>query len=340
MKTRLFRMCVRRVAVGMLLAASLDAGAATVKLAPGVNGFAAALAAAGPGGTVVVEPGLHVEAGTVTVTAPVTILGKPGAVLETASSPATVYPLEVVPAIHVLGAGGVTIKGLEIRPPEGSVGNTGVLLEDADGCTVSGNRIAAVQFGILVQRSDDVSVVDNTIAASSGWAVGDFPEGHGIVVIAGVRALVQGNNVSGATFDMWVCDRDGVLAKNVVSDALAGVVVCKVPDGNFLISGSDAGAPAAASGWQATNNVATGNVWGYLVIDGANNNALVNNDAFANQLYDVELTGETDRFGAPLPASFSNRVTSGSRKNLVIKDCGIDNQVDTQTVDTTADPCF
>lgn len=340
MKIRVVRTSVCGFVLGMLLAALPESLAATVKLAPGVNGFAAALAEAGLGGTVVVEPGVHVEAGPVVVTAPVTILGKPGAVLETATFPATSYPLEVTPAIHVLGTGGVTVKGLEIRPPEGSVGNTGVLLEDAPGCAVSGNRISAVQFGILVQRSDDVAIVDNTIAAASGWAVGEFPEGHGIVVIAGARATVQGNNVSGATFNIWACDRDGSLAKNVVSDGLAGVVLCKVPDGNFRISGGEAGAPTSAVGWQSTKNVATGNVWGYLVIDGANNNTLANNDAFANQLYDIELTGETDRFGAPLPTSFSNRVTAGSSKNLVIKDCGVDNEVDSPTIDTGADPCF
>lgn len=340
MKTRVVRRSVCRVALGTLLAASLDARAATVKLAPGVNGFAAALASAGPGGTVVVEPGLHLESGTVTIAAPVTVLGKPGAVLETPSTPAVSYPLEVVPAVHVRGTHGVVIKGLEIRPPEGTVGNTGILIENAPGTRVSANRIGAAQFGVIVQGSDDVEIADNTIAAASGWSVGDFPEGHGIVVIRGMRASIKGNNVAGATFDIWVSDFDGTLSQNMVSDGLSGVVVCRVPDGNFLISGSDAGAPAPATRWKVTGNVATGNVWGYLVIDGANGNDLVNNEAYGNQAYDIELTGETDRFGAMLPASYANRVTVGSSKHLVIKDCGVDNRVDAPTVDAWADPCF
>ncbi len=331
---------VRIAVVGMTLVPASAVRADTVKLAPGADGLGAAIAAAGPGGTIIVQPGLHTESGTVVISAPVTIVGKPGAVLESVSVPSVVYPLEVHAAIHVMGTPGVAIKGLQIRPPDGTEGNTGIMLENAPGTLVSGTQITNEQFGILVRGSDDVEIAGTTIAAASGWTVGEFPEGHGIVVIGGARASIHGNNVSGALFDIWACDRDGSLAQNVLSDAFAGLVLCRVPDGNFLISGSDAGAPAPASGWIAVNNEATGNAWGYLVIDGAHDNTLTNNDASGNSTYDIELAGDTSRFGTPLATSSRTQVTIGSAKNLTIKDCGQDDQVNAATIDTTVDPCY
>ena len=121
-----------------------------------------------------------------------------------------------------------------------------------------------------------------------------------------------------------------------------GLILCDVPDGNFLISGGDAGSSSPANGWDVRNNTATFNLWGYLVIDGSNNNRISSNEASNNDAYDMELTGDTYRFGYLSPSSYENTVNVGGYHNLVIKDCGQKNKIigSAQIVDTSADPCY
>ena len=79
---------------------------------------------------------------------------------------------------------------------------------------------------------------------------------------------------------------------------------------------------------------------GYLVIDGANNNLLLNNDASGNVSYDIELTGDSERFSFFTPFSFENKVVAGKFQSISIKDCGVDNTVKGgMQVDTSVDLC-
>ena len=77
-----------------------------------------------------------------------------------------------------------------------------------------------------------------------------------------------------------------------------------------------------------------------LVSDGANDNYLANNAAFGNAVYDIELAGDSLRFGFFTPTSFGNVVAVGRNSSAKVKDCGEANIVNGVTVDNDADPCF
>ena len=80
---------------------------------------------------------------------------------------------------------------------------------------------------------------------------------------------------------------------------------------------------------------------GYLVIDGANNNTLINNQGGNNARVDMELTADTYRFGFLTPKSFDNFVDARSHQDLTIKDCGDNNRVvGGVQIDTGVDACF
>jgi len=336
------------LAVGVALACSLPAQAAlrnrraAVLLHAGsVDALAEAIAAVGPGGTVLLQSGMHFESGTVEISAPVTLVGKRGAVLESVTTPAGAYPLLVEAALHVRGTTNVTIKGLELRPAAGSDGNCAVLIEDADDVLVADNTIQGYQFGVLNQGGDGVEITGNRIRVSTRWQTGEVPEAHGIVNINGLGTRITDNRVSDGLFGIWACDRDGRASGNTVSTSFIGLILCKVPNESFLISGQDRPSATSGAGWQVHGNFASANDWGYLVIDGANNNTLTNNAASGSGTYDMELTADTFRFGFLTPAAFDNTVNAGAHKNLVIKDCGNNNTVTGGVqVDTSVDPCF
>lgn len=119
--------------------------------------------------------------------------------------------------------------------------------------------------------------------------------------------------------------------------------MCKVPQNAFPLPGGElAGSDTSAIEWRAIGNNASGNFdAGYLVIDSANNNFLKDNDASGNATYDIELAGDSFRFGFLTPRSFENTVIAGAFPNLKIKNCGENNTVAGGIlVDNSADPCF
>jgi len=229
-----------------------------------------------------------------------------------------------------------------MRPPAGMSGGAAVLIEGSPAVTVAANTISDYQFGVLVQGGDNALIAGNVINVDPGWATGAVPEAHGIVVINGTGAKVTGNQVSSALFGIWACDRNGKATGNTGTGSFIGLVLCKVPEGNFLISGSTSGSTLPATNWDVRDNLMHGNEWGYLAIDGANNNRLSNNLAHSNAAYDMELTGDTYRFGFLAPMAYENTVATGGEKDMVVKDCGRDNKItgSATLVDTTIDPCF
>lgn len=333
---------------GLLAVFSLAESAAakpppTVVLPAGsVNGLATAIATAGPGGTVLIQSGVHDEAGTVTVSIPVDIVGESGAVLRCGTTPSPllfpVTPAHVIPTLHVLGADGVTIRGLEFVPA-GAAANCALLIEQANGVRVLDNHISGVsghplsgfQFGILVHHGDRVRIDGNTVQCAPLWAV-DPQFGFvvvGIEVLNGEFARLEDNAVSGAFFGIFGNDRAGRMARNHVAGCYIGFQFCHSLYGiiDVAVSGTPLGADVACTGWHAQDNESTGNfLCGYLVIDGANNNVLANNAASGNPL-DIILTGDGDFYGVgiPMPASHHNTVAQGSPKGLTIMDCGDSN---------------
>jgi hypothetical protein len=314
--------------------------AAVVLPAGSVDALAAAIMAAGPGGTVLLQPGVHSESGTVEVMIPVTLLGKRGAVLESVTDLATSLPVVVDAALHIRNTTGVTVKGLEIRPPEGEDGTTAVLIEDATNVLIEGNLIHGFMHGVMIQGGDRAQITRNRIDVNPKWKTGELIDGLGVVNINGTDVSITDNQISDGVFNIWACDRGGRASGNSMSNGFVGLILCKVPANNYLISGVDRPSSSAGASWDVRGNFASANDWGYLVIDGANNNTLINNAASGSGTYDMELTADTFRFGFLTPAAFDNTVEAGPHR-LTIKDCGNNNTVTGGVlVDTTQDPCF
>jgi nitrous oxidase accessory protein NosD len=324
-------------------AASSPAAAANVVTLPAgsSNGLAAALVAAGPGGTVIVASGPHTESGTVTISQTVTLQGRPGAVILSTTSPVINFGDVLVPALHVRGASRVAIKGLELEP-SGPFGGTAILVDDAADAIVSGNRIRRYQYSILLYDAARALVDGNVVESTTAWQTGQLPEALGIVAISGERIRITNNDTANGLFNIWACDRDGTLQGNRAHDGLIGYIMCKVPEGSWRLPGGEAiGAELSSTHWMARKNDASGNSdAGYLVIDGANNNMLVENTASSNGTYDLELAGDSYRFGFLTPASFQNTVRIGSAATMRVKNCGNDNSVfKGNQVDTDVDTC-
>ncbi len=322
-------------------ASSLAKKGKTVELPAGSHdGLAAAIAAAGKKGTVKVKTGLHTESHTVTITQPVTIQGESGAVFEFDTQP--LPPAAALdPALYVKDADDVVIWGLEIHP-KNSVGGTAILVENSEDVIIGRNTMREHQFGVMLEQADEAEIYKNTISTTTVWQTGDLADVHGIVVINGKKAEVEKNDISNALFGLWACDEYGEAERNTFHENFIGLILCKVPANAFpLPSGKLAGSALSGGKWKVEDNNATGNFdAGYLVIDGANNNFLKDNNASNNGTYDIELTGDTYRFGFLTPKSFENKVVAGKYNNIRIKNCGENNKIKGgQLVDNSQDPC-
>lgn len=308
-----------------------------------VDGLADAIAAAGEGGVVLVESGLHTESDGVTITSAVRIVGEHGAVMQFTTEPFTAFPGTLDPALHVMGvAGRVVIWGLEIIP-SGPIGGTAILLEDSPLTVVGKNTIRDFQMGVWLHHADNARIYGNAIQISAAWQTGELPTALGITIANGDDVGMKANDVSSAVFGVWQCDGGAVYQKNYTHDNLIGFILCKVPSdgGVSLPSGESAGSENSGHdclvmGNKSTNNLANG----FLVIDGAYDNLLLENRASANGTYDIELAGDSYRFGFLTPASFNNVAIAGNNSQIV-KDCGNDNTLVGGTlVDNELDPCY
>ena len=303
------------------------------------DALADAISEAGEGGTVILKAGNHMESGTMLISHKVTIEGEDGAVLISQSLPGTEYPVVVDPAIHILNASGTVIKNLDIRPA-GDVGGTAILIQSSTHVTVTHNTISQFQNGVLIKGGNRARITFNNIAASGLWATGEIPESMGVIVSIGDFATVNGNTVSNALAGIWSCARYGVNSGNTTDQNFIGQLICKVPDLNHQFpDGSTNGSEFPGTKWLFIFNTANTNGWfGYLVIDGANRNALLANKGSGNATYDMELTADTERFGFLTPKSENNLVYAFAE--MIVKDCGEGNKVVGGTlVDNEAEPC-
>ena len=79
---------------------------------------------------------------------------------------------------------------------------------------------------------------------------------------------------------------------------------------------------------------------GILAIDGAHDSRIVDNHSHDNGSYDVEMSGDSFRFGFLTPSSFNCTFTAGSHAGVRVKDCGSNNTVNGGVlVDNGTDPC-
>ena len=307
------------------------------------NALAAAIAAAGEGGVVLVRSGLHTESGTVQVPHKITLVGEPGAVLESTTSPMLVYGADALqPALWLRSAGGSVIRGLELRPA-GGVGGTGILVHASDNVSLLENNVHDYQFPIMMEKADRTKVWGNRVVCSAAWMSGTIPEADGIVNINGVNCLIADNTVSDALFGIWPCDKGGRVTGNTATGCYIGIILCCVPlDSIKLPDGTLTGAVLSTVSAVIQDNETAGSfTTGILAIDGANSNRVVNNNSHDNGTYDIELSGDSMRFGFLTPHSYNTTVVAGSYPNVRVKDCGQGNQVNGGIrVNTDTDPCY
>ena len=190
----------------------------TVRLpAASVNGLAAAITAAGPHGTVVVEAGVHTESSPVMITHPVNIVGEDGAVIEFNSTMATEAPFVIEAGFHVKNTCEVQIQGLEIR--DNDVGSTAILIEGSEHVSIEDNRTTDFQFGVLVESADHSTFDGNELGMSSErLPVTSF----GILLVNGLDNQVRGNLVSQYTFGIFASGENGKLLNNTTSGKHGG----------------------------------------------------------------------------------------------------------------------
>ncbi len=302
---------------------------AIVVPAGSVNALQAAVAAAGNNGKVILAAGVHTENTMVTVSQNgITIIGENGAILRSSVLPSGALTTVVDPAIYVYNAERVKIWNIDFRPV-GTVAGTAVMLENAPKATVGACSIEDFQWGILLHNARGATISSNRIVASSEWLTGGLPECDGIININGKDVRIADNDVSNSVLGVFCSDEDGVFMHNTVHGNFVGVILCCVPDESFrLPSGAIVGSLVSGKKWMVQGNSATGNFYtGYLVIDGASHNHLVNNAAYGNGAYDIELLGGTCLFGFFTPTSFNNTVVVGSHQNITINDFGQNNRI-------------
>ncbi|HYD30050.1 MAG TPA: nitrous oxide reductase family maturation protein NosD [Azospirillaceae bacterium] len=175
------------IAVGMagLAFAALTAGpaqSATVAVSPG--GFAAALAAASAGDTLVLASGVH--AGPVVIDKPLTLTAEPGAILDGRGDKSTL----TIAAPHV------TVRGLDVRNSGTSLidQHSGIFLgKEAKGAVVEDNRLQGNLIGIYVWGAGDTLVRRNDIVGRTDLRQSE--RGNGIQVWNAPGAQVLDNTI-------------------------------------------------------------------------------------------------------------------------------------------------
>lgn len=310
-----------------------------------VDALEDAIMAAGEGGTVVLKSGLHTETNMVTVPFGLNILGESGAVLQVDSDPEFFGgpPLTVDPALYLYEADHTLIWGIQLQPPASKTGGTAILVQNSKRVVVANNVISNHQVSIMLENGDYANIWENNIHASAVWRTSNGAFTQGIVVVNAEQNKIVKNDITDGFLGVWACDKDSKMIHNTIKNGSIGLLLCKVRDNNYLLpDGTITGAESSATNWQVVQNSSGGNLFGgYVVIDGANGNQLVNNAANDNGVYDIELVGDSQRFGFFTTSSFNNTVVSAKYKNLVIKDCGTNNRVlGAPVIDNTADPCF
>ena len=307
-----------------------------------VDVLAAALNDICTGGTIWLAAGLHTENAGVVINKQVTIKGADGAVLKIQASPELTFTHPVDVGLHFKLATNSKLENITIEPVT-APGGTAVLLEKSGGSMVNKCKINNFQFSILVQKSVGAKLTNNVIVASDAWQTGELPEADGIIVINGHGSRVTGNEVSQGLFGIFCSDQEGKYEHNYTHHNYIGMILCNVPKQFiYLPGGENAYAFFPATHWTIKDNVSKNNFdAGYLIIDGATKNQLINNEGGGNGTYDFDFVGDSYRFGFLTPTCYKNVMWAGTFQNVTVKDCGEGNVIyGGVKIDTSVDPCF
>ena len=282
-----------------------------IKVSPGVDQLQAVINSAGNNAKIKLLAGSHVETNTLIINHPVTLTAEAGATLS----------LNGILGLYILNTQGVKISDMTIVNGGGTY--FGIAVDHSAHVTVEGNTLTGFPVAVTLAQGDHAKVHGNTMTAA-----GLFPEEHGVVVANGDHVSVKDNDISGFIFGIWACDHNGLAVGNTLYNNLIGLILCKVPPGGLPFGGGTGGSEFPATNWTCVNNDSYSNVYGYMVIDGANNNTLSNNTASSdNFLIDMELVFETNLlFGFFTPTSHDNTVNVGGA-DIDIIDCGVNNLV-------------
>lgn len=303
------------------------------------NALQKAIHDAGRYGLVLLDKGDHYEDGTVLIEHPVYILGRQGAILHSAVRLAHEAGV-VEPAFHINNTTRVTIWGVNLQANSNG-GGTGILIEQSTKTAISKCQMDNFQAGIMLEHGDQTTLWRNQIKLTPRVLKENLAPAFGITVINGDDARIINNKITGGVFGIWACDKNGVAQYNEAYGNLIGIILCNVPVEIPLASGLT-GSEEPGNHWFTTDNYAHDNFdVGYLVIDGANNNTLLNNRGGNNARVDMELTQDTYRFGFLTPKSYDNLVDVRSYTDLTIKDCGDNNRIRGGVlIDNSERPCF
>lgn len=182
---------VRLIAILMLLAA--PAGAEVLSVPPGKGTLAQAIAAAGPGDTLMLEPGLF--AGPVTIDRALTIDGQGAATIDGGGQGTVV----------TVTAADVTLRGLTVQGSGNAHPDldSGIkLTRTAARVLVEGNRVTGNLHGIDVHGARDSVVRGNTITGRQDAHMNT--RGNGVYVWNAPGTVVEGNVIR--------FGRDGIFA--------------------------------------------------------------------------------------------------------------------------------
>ncbi len=290
-----------------------------------VNQLQAAINSAGPNGKVVVESGDHWESGTVTITQMVRLFGEEGAnIYFNVSGPGSGFPFTIMnvldPAIYIKDCNMVWIKGLSIYP-QSSAGSTGIFLEKGRLARIEGNLISGFQFGIWASdHSNMARIYDNTV-------VGNTPLGvWGIIAESAPSIQLKGNHVSKYGTCIFASDKDGTMAENTTVGGFSGPLLCTVQGNVKLPNGKMLKKAISCVDWLVIKNKGYDSSWNYVVIDGANNNYLFQNQSF-NPVsgQDIYMLGDSYLVGSFTPTSYNNFAINTA--GIVTVDCGTNNNV-------------
>jgi len=325
---------------------SLRSDCESIRIPAGsTNALASAIAEICEGGKIYLEPGLHTETEPLTITKSIKLIGLEEAVLriqapalQLSSDSSTL--LAMIPALHFLDAPRTLIQNLTMEPLNED-GGAAIVLEDSDACGVMKNNMSGFQSNILIEQSDRVVVMKNTIVSRMPWGLSGQPVAFGVLNVNGKSTYIAKNDISGALWAIFVSDFYGTIERNDLYENNFGVNVCGFRAAYILPNGTIPAKEESAKYWKVKNNTISDNMnTGVLVIDGSNRNTIKNNDLFGNGMQDIELTTTTMRNGFVAEASFKNKVEAGSYSSITIKDCGNDNEIDGGVlIDTTVSIC-
>jgi nitrous oxidase accessory protein NosD len=301
-----------------------------------VDALAAAITATCNGGVIYLKAGTHTQNSRLTISKSVKILGEAGTVLKLNStlspfSAAGTFPIS--PAIHVLNTSRVLVQGLDIQTT-GPEGATALLFQNAHESAVMHCKITNFQVGIVVEKSDRMVIMRNTILGGTTWQT-QAAESDGIVVVNGKSPYLAENDITNTVFGFWICDTWGTCQQNNVHDNLFGIVLCNVPMYFELPDATVTGALIPCTQWKVVNNKAKNNFDnGITVIDGANGNLIMQNEVtgnglspFAGTAADIEIFNDSHIFGFLTPKAYDNYIDATQYPGSTIRNCSTGNTI-------------